>query len=211
MKRKLIYGSQEYWNERYNNFQEKEFKHASGNGKLPFRRNFKAKELNTLIQKYNIKSVMDFGCGDGEILSKLEVTAYYGIEINENLVETLRMRFPQKEKYYFSTNHANDWPTSIDAAVSVDVIFHLLEDNLFEKYMEDLFKPAPKYVIIKSSNRDELGVGRNAHIKHRKFVAYISTKFPEYELIHQTEPRRKRFHLSISDLDSFFVFHKSSK
>ena len=39
-----------------------------------------------------------------------------------------------------------------ELSLSLDVIYHILDDNEYKKYMEDLFKFSNKYVIIYSNN-----------------------------------------------------------
>lgn len=39
-----------------------------------------------------------------------------------------------------------------DLALSLDVIYHLIEDEIFEKYMKDVFRASTKYVIIYSTD-----------------------------------------------------------
>lgn len=42
-----------------------------------------------------------------------------------------------------------------DLSLSLDVIYHLVEDEVFETYINTLFKSARRYVIIYSSNSDD--------------------------------------------------------
>lgn len=57
-----------------------------------------------------------------------------------------------------------------ELALTLDVIFHIIEDDLYELYIRHLFNSARKDVVIYSSNHDELGF---SHVKHRKFTNYI--------------------------------------
>ena len=54
--------------------------------------------------------------------------------------------------------------------MSLDVIYHLLEDNIFDSYMKNLFNSSNKFVCIYSSNID---IGWDKHVKHRKFTDWI--------------------------------------
>lgn len=66
-----------------------------------------------------------------------------------------------------------------DMAISMDVIYHLIEENVFEDYMYNLFNSASKYVCIYARNENR----RTAmHIKFRKFSTYIEEKFPDWTL-----------------------------
>ncbi len=70
-----------------------------------------------------------------------------------------------------------------DATLSLDVIFHLIENHIFETYLTHLFLAAEKYVIIYSSNTDENSFDRAPHYKNRKFTRWIKTNLPDWELI----------------------------
>ena len=55
-------------------------------------------------------------------------------------------------------------------AISLDVIYHLVEDIVYEQYMRRLFSSSRQYVCIYASNFDE----RTAeHVKNRKFTDWI--------------------------------------
>jgi hypothetical protein len=65
-------------------------------------------------------------------------------------------------------------------SISMDAIFHLLEDNVFANYMEDLFSLSNRYVIIYSSNHEEYT--RWPEYRHRKFMGYIQQYISGWEL-----------------------------
>jgi hypothetical protein len=68
-----------------------------------------------------------------------------------------------------------------DLAISLDVIYHLVEDEIFEQYMVDLFSSASKYVLIYSSDFEVEG---NAHVRHRKFSNWVAVQQPDFQLIY---------------------------
>ena len=89
--------------------------------------------------------------------------------------------------------------SKFDLSLSLDVIYHLVDDNIYEKYMKDLFNSTNKFVIIYSSNHEEKYNG--SHVYHRKFTDYIDLKFPQAKLLcHEPKPYPK-----ISGAD-FFVY-----
>ena len=53
--------------------------------------------------------------------------------------------------------------------LSLDVIYHLVEDNIYQKHLKLLFEQSKRFVLIYSSNREE-EAGGPAHVKHRKFT-----------------------------------------
>lgn len=69
-------------------------------------------------------------------------------------------------------------------AVSLDVLFNLTEDNVYETYMDRLMTSTNKYVCIYSSNFER---PQNQHERRRKFSDYIEKNFPEFELIEEIQ------------------------
>jgi len=200
--------SHQYWADRY---LHTNFQNSSGNGRLKFRLSYKAKMLNKIFKTYEITKVADFGCGDGLLASKLKITKYYGIEINSEIVDNLKNKFLGKNEFEFSTKFESQWRNKIDASISVDVIFHLIEEDVYQKYMNELFFADAKYVVIRAYNHKSQGTGRNSHILHREFLNTIKKYFPNYNLVNVSSPRRRHIYLSDSDKNQFFVFKKSKQ
>lgn len=58
--------------------------------------------------------------------------------------------------------------------MSLDVIYHPVEDQVFNDHMEALFSAAHRFVIIYSSNYDEPEDQRTgADVRHRKFTDWV--------------------------------------
>ena len=67
---------------------------------------------------------------------------------------------------------------------NIDVIYHLVEDDVYHNYMNQLFSSSKKYVIIYSSNFDDLESNNVvAHVKHRKFSKWVEENISEFEFI----------------------------
>jgi hypothetical protein len=64
--------------------------------------------------------------------------------------------------------------------LSLDVIYHLIEDDIFEKYMTTIFDSARRWVIIYSSNYDGPDETLAEHVRHRKFTNWIKTSRPAW-------------------------------
>ena len=71
-------------------------------------------------------------------------------------------------------------PFRAELSLSLDVIFHLIEDAGFEHYMAALFDSAERFVVIYSSNVDQDWPVE--HVKHRRFSAWIGSHRPDWEL-----------------------------
>lgn len=70
-----------------------------------------------------------------------------------------------------------------DLALSLDVIFHLVEDSVFESYMRRLFGSADRFVIIYSSDTDEQLQQSTPHIRHREFTKWVRENVPGWRLV----------------------------
>jgi len=89
----------------------------------------------------------------------------------------------------------------------LDVIYHLVEDEVFEKYMFDLFSASYEFVIIYSSNDESMNFGPAQHIKHRNFTGWILKNMPQWllqEEIKNTYPLR--YNQSEESFSDFYVF-----
>ena len=68
-----------------------------------------------------------------------------------------------------------------DCTLSFDVIYHLVEDEVYHNYMEALFAMSTKYVVVYSSNI--AGWHGAAHVLHRDVVSHIQRTQPGWKLV----------------------------
>jgi hypothetical protein len=159
-------GSASFWEDRYRKGGN------SGSGSYGRLAAFKAEILNEFIKTMDIRSVIEFGCGDGSQLELAAYPQYVGVDVANGSIERCCTRFardPSKRFY-----HAGVLPKDLgtfELALSLDVIFHLVEDSVFDSYMRSLFARSQRYVVIYSSNHDAPTEG--PHVRHRKFSSWI--------------------------------------
>ena len=53
--------------------------------------------------------------------------------------------------------------------LSLDVIYQLVEDEVFERHMRQLFSASHRFVIIYSSNFAQPPDSAEPHVEHREF------------------------------------------
>lgn len=166
----LLFSSMNYWENRYRRGRN------SGVGSYDHLAEFKAKVINNLIHEKNIRSVVEFGSGDGNQLRLFQADEYVGLDVSKSALKTCISEYrddPSKSFFLYHPrcflDHADRF--ECDAALSLDVIYHLVEDDLFELHMRHLFSCAKQYVVIYSSNREERTT--DLHVKHRKFTEWI--------------------------------------
>lgn len=159
-------GSTAYWEKRY---------HAGGDsgvGSYGKFAEFKAEIVNEFVAQNDIKSIIEFGCGDGHQLSLARYPRYIGFDVSETAIARCRRLFAGDNTRTFQHLHAYIGERA-ELALSLDVVYHLTEDSVFELYMRRLFDAATRFVVIYSSDTDDNDDYQGNHIQHRKFTAWI--------------------------------------
>lgn len=169
-------GSEEYWIERYNNGRN------SGSGSYGKFAEFKAEVLNNFVQNREIKSVIEFGCGDGNQLKYSNYRNYLGFDVSFDAISRCQKLFSHDKKMVFKLMKEYSGEKS-DLSISLDVIYHLVEKKSFEEYMYTLFGAAERYVIIYSSDSDKNYGVAQPHIKRRKITKWIDQNIKGWKLI----------------------------
>jgi hypothetical protein len=95
-----------------------------------------------------------------------------------------------------------------DLALSLDVIYHLVEDETFESYMRKMFQVADRYVVIYSSNYEQ--AWSDPHVRHRAFAHWVERNEPEW---HLREVIRNKYPYDARDSDNtsfsdFFIYER---
>jgi len=190
-------GSEGYWRRRY------EVGGDSGSGSYGRHAEFKAAVLNEFVLEQGVASVIEFGCGDGNQLTLARYPSYVGYDVSERAVELCRQRFADDATKSFSVlrDYAGD---GADLALSLDVVYHLIEDDVFETHLRTLFGAAERFVIVFSSNAEPTGKTRT-HVRHRRFTDWVDENANGWELRSEIEDPAHRRDESDSNA-SFFIF-----
>lgn len=197
----MIFNSKDYWEKRYLS------NGNSGNGSYGVLCDFKTKIINDFIIENNIKSIIDFGCGDGNQLKNFICENYCGIDVSETIINKNKIKFKDDNtKCFYMYDDYNG--QKFDLSLSLDVIYHLVEDDIFVDYMNKLFISSNNFVIIYSSNGDVLGE-LSQHIRDRIFTKWIDLNKPNFYLykkidnIFKYDSNIKEINTSISD---FYIY-----
>ena len=70
-----------------------------------------------------------------------------------------------------------------DLTLSLDVVYHLVEDDVFERYMSRLFGSSTCFVIVYSSNQNEQVETGAPYIRHRKFTEWVEENISGWRLM----------------------------
>jgi hypothetical protein len=203
-------GSGDYWEERYRSAGN------SGSGSYDHLAKFKAEFLNDFVAKNNIKTVMEFGCGDGNQLTMANYPQYIGLDVSPSAVKLCYNRFKaDKSKSFYVYNSLafvdNARLFQADVTMSLDVLYHLVEKEIFEAYLRHLFNASNRYVIIYASDYDQSEEPVHQHENRRKFSDFINTSLKEWKL---KEVIKNKFpveqYKEKGSLSDFFVYEKTS-
>lgn len=170
------FSSEEYWTKRYA---------AGGNsgaGSYSHFAEFKADVLNRFVAEHAVQSVIEFGCGDGNQLKLANYPSYEGYDVSPTAIDICTKLFHSDQSKQFRLLSAYKGGKA-DMSISLDVIYHLVENDIFEQYMRRLFSSSLRYVAIYSSDTNDTPTNYPSHIKHRKFSDWVSANCPEWKLI----------------------------
>lgn len=202
-----------YWEQRYKSGR------TSGAGSYNRLANYKSKVLTRFLENYNIASAVELGCGDGAQLGLIDYPQYLGLDISKTAIEICEKRFVGRSNVSFMHYIPEKFDvlknSGFDLALSLDVIYHLSNDETYNKYLEHLFAISSKFVIIYSNSQEfyTKGVNENAeYVRFRDFISDIRIRFPEWGLI-KIEANYYPFNLSLAEETSiadFYIFKKNA-
>ncbi|HMK97408.1 MAG TPA: class I SAM-dependent methyltransferase [Acidimicrobiales bacterium] len=199
--------SSEYWDDVYRRGG------SSGPGSYGRLSAFKAEVLNDFIEAHGVQSVVELGCGDGYQVGLVRYPRYIGIDTSPVAVALCRERFlGDVTKTFLVASRLGDLdlPTA-ELAVSLDVIYHLLEDESFETYMSRLFRCGKRFVAIYAT--DTRATSPWPDMRNRKFTDWIAANALDWSLLQKIPNRyryspRKPTHTSLSD---FYFYERPSQ
>lgn len=169
--------SHSYWEERYLRGG------TSGPGSYGRLALFKASVLNEIVAVNKLNSVIEFGSGDGAQLALAKYPTYLGVDVSPAAVAACRQRFADDpSKAFIGLDEFHQDRRTADLALSLDVIYHLVEDDVFTAHMDDVFGAATRFVAIYSSNSDRL-IDPAPHVRHRRFSNWIDSNRPDWTLV----------------------------
>jgi len=169
------FGSAAYWEQRYAQGGN------SGAGSYNRLARFKADFLNRFVADNQVKYVIEFGCGDGAQLELMDYPAYIGVDVAPTILARTAARFASDPTKRFVRSDRLGEGDRADAALSLDVIYHLIEDSVFERYMATLFDRADRFVVIYSNDVEAPWDG--AHVRYRNFSRWVADNRPDFSLM----------------------------
>ena len=185
LRRRRFTGSGSYWEQRYASGG------SSGSGSYGAAAQWKAEVINAWVAERGITSVIDYGCGDGNQLSLASYPRYLGLDRSATAVRRCIARFADDPTKSFlaydpaTTADPAGWLRA-DAALSLEVLFHLVEDDVREDYLRRLFAGAERYVVICSTDGPVATQG--PHERHQAFTPWVQAHAPQWQLVERVSP-----------------------
>jgi 2-polyprenyl-3-methyl-5-hydroxy-6-metoxy-1,4-benzoquinol methylase len=133
--------------------------YGSGPGSLPTATVEYREMLQTFINKHNIKSVLDYGCGDWQFSKLLGwdklVTDYVGVDVVPSLIEQHQSNYKLDNVDFQLITDEWTWPT-VDLIVCKDVLQHLPNAHI-SNILENMKRHA-KFIIITNDITNVKGI-----------------------------------------------------
>ena len=194
-------GSAYYWERNYARGA------TSGSGSYGSLGEGKSRFLNNLVRERAVHSVIEFGCGDGNQLAMAEYPSYVGLDVSRAAIACCQRRFaddPAKSFFLYDGSCFTDRAGvfTADLALSLDVVYHLTEDTVFETYLRHLFAAGRRLVVIYSTNMEISGTA--PHVRHRRFTPWVAANCPEWALAEVTRGPNAEYARA-----DFFVYQRA--
>lgn len=196
-------GSANYWQQRYESCGN------SGAGSYSELAEFKAEIINSFVRANTIETVIEHGCGDGNQLRLAEYPSYLGFDVSLAAINRCREIFSNDtaKEFKLSSDYAGE---KAQLALSLDVVYHLVEDHVFESYMKLLFQSSERFVIIYSSNTSDNRGNKDVHVKHREFSEWVEKNKVRWKLQRHI-PNRYPCMNGKGSFADFYVYEKSGQ
>jgi SAM-dependent methyltransferase len=213
VRRQIFPGSQKYWERRYR------AGGTSGEGSVGLLAHFKAEILNDFVVAEAVESVIEFGCGDGRQLALAIYPKYLGLDVSPTTLRQTMDKFSNDSTKSFMLYRPDCFSDAAalmtaDLSMSLDVIYHLVEDHIYQLHLRHIFGSARRFVVLFTSDDDSLDVTERVppHIRHRPVLDDIAERFPEWRLRERIVNRYpyEGTSFTVTSFADFFIFDRAS-
>ena len=192
-------GSEDYWAHRYNSGGN------SGAGSYHKLAEFKAEIINDFVKGNEVKTIIEYGCGDGNQLKLSRYPSYVGFDVSPKVIALCRdiFRNDRTKNFRLMSEYKGE---AAQLTLSLDVIYHLIEDDVYHSYMERLFNSSERFVIIYSSNFD---AEQRYHERPRQFTKWVETNVSHWKLIRHIPNRFPYNGDEEGSFSEFYIYEKA--
>jgi 2-polyprenyl-3-methyl-5-hydroxy-6-metoxy-1,4-benzoquinol methylase len=139
-----------FWNRRYKECLEV----GSGPGSRGYSKWYKSKLLSDVIRERGVRTVLDIGCGDMEVVSyrPLSLEKYTGIDVSSHIIKRnsamLYEGLADSVVFQVHDMARSRMDISCDMVICLDVLIHQLNENLFENLLDNMMRIDAKLFLI---------------------------------------------------------------
>lgn len=168
-----------YWEERY------EQDGNSGSGSYGESAKYKASIVNGIVEKFSIKKVLEFGCGDGNQLGQYKFDEYLGLDISLKAIRMCENLFKDSiNKKFKLIDVQKDLLIERDyeMVICMEVLMHVTNENDFKWTLDQIFKHSKDFVLIQNpiSTLNEYKLG--SHENYRNLFPYLVKYLGDFSL-----------------------------
>jgi SAM-dependent methyltransferase len=113
---------------------------------------YKRQLLNDIYNITDFKSVLDVGCGDIEVITGINFKNYTGIDMSPFIVNRNAKIKPNYKFLCADFTLLDTEPLKADLVLCFDVLIHLHDYDVYNKFVSQLFKVTKKTFIISGYN-----------------------------------------------------------
>lgn len=169
--------SERYWLRRYR------WGGNSGAGSRGRSAEYKASYVNQLCASHNIDFVGEIGCGDGYVASLLDVPWYVGYDISPRAVAIARKVNAATPHKRFEVINSAPSIAMAEVMLSMDVAYHLIEDQVLDDHLADLGRHSDRLVLIYGTDHEART--RASHVLHRNVSGRFLQINEGWEMVHR--------------------------
>jgi hypothetical protein len=178
-----MFDSRRYWTARYAGVD------PNGWGSKGRLAEFKADFLGRFVRERGVRSILELGCGDGEQLGRYDFgdASYLGLDVPTAVVRCLLQFAGDACKRFGLLDDPALAGERADLTLSIDVIYHLVEDEVYHAHLSRLFDAADRWVVVYSSDRPEQPGDAGVHCRSRLWTPWVAEHRPEWRLAERLE------------------------
>lgn len=192
-----------YWQDRYRQGGD------SGAGSYGEHAEYKAAVVNKVFRQYGVKSVLEFGCGDGNQLRYMDYQQYVGLDVSREAVNRCRRMFASDETKRFKTYSPRRGLREgmFDATISLEVLMHVIDEVDFVATLDLMFEHSRDIVVIQAPLIELIPYTPGSHELHRELMPYLEDyPFTLLDVIvHPSVTYEERLSGAIGAMSSDFV------
>ncbi len=187
-----MFKKKEYWDHRYKKGYD------SGEGSVGVHRDWKWSQIESIIP--SISEVVDVGCGDLRFWEGKDCPSYIGLDISPTIIKQNITKRPQWG--FICGNAITRYPFKANVVLCMDMLFHIMNDDDFDKILDNLMEYTKEWIIIYTWDKNPFSTKDD--MKYQAFRKLPIERFKEFKLVHQeAEPTDK--------YGKIFIFRYSGK